>query len=159
MKKLLPFSLILCVSLSFCKKKDTSSSTVTTTGGTTAFVPHIDTFSGLFLTQVGEGGYTSDSMKVSNVFVNHFTSDSVTVTGDMIYVVYYDDMAGTATYGTHSMNFRYAPDSVGAYKSNPMDHLYNYISFHGDSVYISIMSEPGSCLINELQTYNGRKNP
>jgi len=134
-----------------------TTDTATTLSSAQVFTPHIDTFSGMFITKVGDGGYTSDSMRPSVVYVNHVTKDSVIVTGSAIYVTYYDDLMGSATYGTSDLYFSFVPDSSGRYYANPMRHCYNGISLVADSIYVSMASEPGSCLINELQTFAGKK--
>ena len=159
MKRLMPVLLLLTTGLYSCKKGIEAPVTTTSTADshTSIHYPYVDTFSGAFLAQVGENSFTSDSGKTLQMYVTHPSSDSIYVSGNVICENYYYEASGTATYQTHTIALPFAADSSGIYYANPSDHVYEHMKITSDSLYISVASQPGSCLINQLQTFAGKK--
>ena len=162
MKGTTPVIILSIVCLSGCTKSNktelavvqaTTSSVITSS----SFIPHIDTFSGVFLTQVGESGFTSDSTRSSQVYMDHFSDTAFTLSGPAIGLAYYDDMSGRATYNASQLSVTYSVVASGIYISQPADHDFDTVIFRGDSLHLGLQSSPGSCLFTVLQNFNGRR--
>ncbi len=101
----------------------------------------------------------AESTKVSVFFVNHMSVDSVIVSGSMLAALTYSE-DGAATYGLEAVAFNFTVDSSGNgnYYFVPLRHAYNRVTLHGDSLYVTMYSEP-DCFTLYQQTFAGRKNP
>ncbi len=144
-----------------CSKKAAQVQPATPIITSTAFVPHIDTFQGLGVTKIGScGPYTNDSIAVISIFVNHPSIDSVFISGKIVSTEYYNDnIPASATFGTYPMNFKFASDSSNVYTSHPYDSWRDTFWLTSDSLHFRMYSSPGSCLFNQLQSFDGKKLP
>ncbi len=153
---------IFCFSFASCSKHKSGNQLTklipkdSTVSSPALFVPHVDTFSGKFEVEIGDQGYTDSESMVSEIFVNHYDSGQLAITGKGLSASY-DDVQRKAAYSICDINYYVNVNSTNSYSFHPYRHRYDKIVFLADSLYISISSMPGSCMISELQSFAGKR--
>ncbi len=163
MKRALPIFILLCFSLSFCKKETTTAvkpgKDTTKTNDTivtkTTFAPHVDTFVGLFTNDV-DG--TNDTSRLDTFYAKYDVVNYVIIFGSAIEVHYYVGIGAISYYpDLKQVTYNFATDTASVYNFNPSDDVYQTFRFIGDSLYIATSNKLGSCVDIETRSFAGKK--
>ncbi len=150
--------LVLCVTLSFCKKATTAlpatstlKDSTTTLPPVVAFKPYTDTFVGVVSDVILDGwmGFRKDSSKTSTLYLYHYNSNAAAVSGDQIYTYQYDYQLTNVTFATNSFSLWVNLDSPS--------HIGDAVTLRNDSILIAIHASYHCSEFDEYKRFAGKK--